>query len=62
MRDMNDTCTDSGKPTWPESDARGIYLCRVCEDCEKEKLAGYRFDVLTNSQYEADEAIEPEGY
>ena len=44
--------------SWEEYDARGIYLCRVCEKCEEAKLSMYRQDVLTNSNYEADEAIE----
>ena len=48
----------SGKPSWWAKDARGIELCRVCEDCEKEKLAKYRPDVLTDANYWADEAIE----
>jgi len=45
--------------SWAEYDARGIYLTRVCEKCQKEKLAGFRQEVLTDSQYEADEPIEP---
>ena len=52
----------SGKDSWWESDARGIPLCRVCEKCKSERLAKYRPDVLTNSQYECDEPIEPEEY
>jgi len=48
----------SGQSSWWESDARGIPLCRVCDRCRKEKLARYRPDVLTDSQYWADEPIE----
>jgi len=44
--------------SWEEYDARGIYLCRVCEKCEEAKLSMYRQDVLTNPNYEADEPIE----
>lgn len=44
--------------TWDEYDARGLYLCRVCDKCAKAKLAGYRQDVLTNSNYWHDEPIE----
>jgi len=44
--------------SWEKYDARGIYLCRVCKKCEEAKLSMYRQDVLTNSNYEADEAIE----
>ena len=51
-----------GDGSWWEHDARGIPLCRVCEKCEKEKLSRYRPDVLTDSQYWADEAIEPDDY
>jgi len=35
---------------WPEYDARGIYLTKVCDKCEKEKLSKYRKD---NPNYEA---------
>lgn len=52
----------SGKDSWWEDDARGIPLCRVCDKCRKEKLKRYRPDVLSNSQYECDEPIEPEDY
>lgn len=40
------------------NDARGIPLCRVCPKCEDEKLSRYRPEVLTNSNYYADEPIE----
>ena len=53
------TC-GSKKWSWIEFDARGIYLCRVCEDCEKRKLGVYRDEVLINPAYEVDEPIEPE--
>lgn len=43
-------------------DARGIPLCRVCPTCEKRKLSRYRPEVLDDSNYEADEPIEPEDY
>jgi len=39
-------------------DARRIPLCRVCPSCEDEKLSHYRPEVLTDSNYEADEPIE----
>jgi hypothetical protein len=48
--------------SWWELDARGIPLARVCDGCIKEKLKGYRPEVLTDSNYEADEPIEPEDY
>ncbi len=47
--------------SWEEHDAQGIYLCRVCPKCEKQKLAGYRPEILTGySQADVDEPIEPE--
>ena len=46
--------------SWEEYDARGIYLCRVCDKCKDAKLSIFRQDVLTNSNYEADEPIEPD--
>jgi hypothetical protein len=52
----------SGQDSWPEYDARGIYLCRACDACKDEKLAGFRPEVLTDSNYECDEPIEPEDY
>jgi hypothetical protein len=50
----------SGLPSHWENDARGIPLCRVCTMCRKKKLSRYRPEVLTNSNYDADEPIEPE--
>lgn len=53
------THTHSGA-TWWEYDARGIELCRVCDDCVEAQLARYRRDVLTDSNYWAHEPIDPE--
>ena len=52
-------CT-CGSGLYPEAqhDARGIFLCYTCKKCEREKLAGYRPEVLTDSNYEAVEQIE----
>lgn len=42
-------------------DAQGIYLCRVCEQCEPVKLAQYRPEILSGySQADVDEPIEPD--
>ena len=49
-----------GDGSWWENDARGIPLTRVCSKCRSEKLKKYRPEVLTNSNYEADEPIESE--
>ena len=46
--------------SWWEYDARGIPLCRVCEECVEEKLSRYRREVLDNWNYEADEPIDEE--
>ena len=48
----------SGKMSYWQNDARGIPLCRTCDDCHKKKMASYRPEVLTDSQYETSEPIE----
>jgi len=50
----------SGLSSWWENDAKGIPLARVCRKCKREKLSKYRPEVLTDSDYTADEPIEPE--
>lgn len=40
------------------NDARGIPAARVCEKCRNKKLAKYRKDIFTNSNYWADENID----
>jgi len=45
---------------WEEYDARGIFLCFICETCEKEKLSRYRPEVLIEPNYWASEPIEEE--
>jgi hypothetical protein len=55
-------CMHEGEDSWWEYDARGIPLCKVCDRCEETKLSMYRPEVLTNSNYTADEPIEPETY
>ena len=50
----------SGLDSKWEFDARGIPLCKACSKCRKEKLKGYRKDVLDNPKYDADEPIEPD--
>lgn len=53
------TC-DSGEVAEPHYDARGIFLCYACSTCWPEKQKRYRADVLTNPNYDAEEAIEPD--
>jgi hypothetical protein len=52
---MTDHLHMPGDGSWWEYDARGIPLARVCDRCRRDKLAGYRPEVLTDSQYEADD-------
>lgn len=52
-------CGSGLESRWAK-DARGIELARVCPKCQREKLARYRPDVLTDPNYWADEAIEGE--
>jgi hypothetical protein len=42
------------------NDARGIFCCYVCPDCEEEKRRKYRADIFENPNYWTDEVIEPE--
>lgn len=51
----------SSAPSWWESDAQGIPLCRVCDSCRTEKLSRYRPEILKGyNQSDVDELIEPE--
>ena len=52
----------SGEYSEAICDARGIYVARVCDKCKDERLKGYRPEIFTDNQYEADEPIEPEEY
>ena len=47
----------SEKNSWWENDARGIPLARVCVECKDKRLSKYRPEVLTDSNYYADEPI-----
>jgi hypothetical protein len=58
MQDDTSCPCGSGKPSSWTLDARGIPLVRTCDDCHDDKMAKYRLEVLTNNNYEADEAIE----
>lgn len=46
--------------TWIMSDARGIPCGRVCDQCVEELRKKYRPEIFTDSNYYADEPIEPE--
>jgi hypothetical protein len=57
--DPNHECDPDA--SWPEYDAQGIYLCRVCDECCEAKLARYRPEILTGyTQADVDEPIEPD--
>jgi len=44
--------------SWWENDARGIPLCRVCDQCQEAKLSQYRPEILSGySQADVDEPI-----
>jgi len=45
---------------WALTDARGIFIAYVCAQCEAQVKEGYRDDIFTDSQYPADEQIEPD--
>jgi len=52
----------SGQTPWAVNDARGIFIAYVCDQCEDDRLKGYRDDVLNDPHYQCDEPIEPEEY
>lgn len=53
----------STNPSWWAYDGRGIPLCRVCDDCEKEKLGRYRPEILNHyDENDVDEPIEADDY
>jgi hypothetical protein len=56
---MEDSCRNHTKHdgSWWAHDARGIPLARVCGKCRKEKLSGFRPEVLTDPNYQADEDV-----
>lgn len=47
----------SGHIRFPLIDARGIFCCFVCPDCESAKRAKYRPEIFEDSRYHADEDI-----
>ena len=49
----------SGEISRWETDAQGIPLCRVCDQCRRNKLAKYRPEILSGyTQADVDEPIE----
>jgi len=43
---------------WCLYDARGIFCCYVCDQCEATKRSRYRADIFTDANYWADEDID----
>jgi len=50
-------CGSGQESSW-NYDARGIELCRSCDVCHDTEMAKYRPEVLTDSNYHADEDID----
>jgi hypothetical protein len=48
----------SGLPSEWVSDARGIPVARVCDECRDKRLAGYRPEIFRDANYYTDEQIE----
>jgi hypothetical protein len=44
----------------PLHDARGIFCCYVCDECEEDQRAKYRPDIFTDPNYWHDEPIDDE--
>jgi len=49
-------CDHSRDERDAQYDGHGIFLCYTCPKCHKEKMKGYRSDIM--ERYEAEEAIE----
>lgn len=58
LNDVTPCSCGSGKSSSWVSDARGIPLCRTCDNCHDEKMTKYRSEVLNNSGYDTDERVE----
>ena len=39
-------------------DARGIYIAKMCDRCERDRLKAYRPEVLTDRNYECCEDVD----
>lgn len=52
----------SGQPSSWQYDAQNIPLCRTCDRCHDIKMGRYRPNVLTESDYWADENIEGDNW
>jgi len=52
----------SGEERYMISDARGIPCGYCCSECEEKLRSTFRPEIFSDSQYDCDEAIEPEDY
>ena len=57
MRMRKCTC-GSGDYGTEVYDARGIYVCIVCDACEREKRSHYRPEIFTDCGYATDEPVD----
>jgi hypothetical protein len=57
MRLSNCPCGSNEEP-WIESDARGLPIGYVCNNCVEQKKAKYRPEIFYDPNYECDERIE----
>lgn len=51
---LNHTVVDGGHDIY---DGNGIFLCRICEKCESEKLSKYRKEII-EKPYTRDDVLE----
>jgi len=59
MKNVLATCPcGSGNKAHAQFDARGIFLSYTCKVCHQKKMSGFRKEVLTDPNYEADEPID----
>ena len=56
MPDGDPCACGSGQPKYALYDGHGIFLTYVCEKCKKDRLKGFRSDIMDN--YACDEPIE----
>jgi hypothetical protein len=48
----------SGLDRWELRDARGIFCCFVCAECEHRKRSAFRPKVFTDPNYAVDEDVD----
>ena len=58
MARLQECPCESGEYPHALYDGHGIFLCYVCAECRKEKVAGFRPDIF--EPYDCDEPIDEE--